>query len=87
MDVKEVLEMMKETDVKALRPHRMGGTSSYGIIQNNKQGQSMRLLNSLYEGDVPQNWKKSNNVPIYQYGDKEDPLNYRTVSLTTVIHE
>ncbi|CAM2109003.1 unnamed protein product [Caretta caretta] len=40
--------------------------------------------NSWRSGEVLDDWKKANVVPIFKKGKKEDPGNYRPVSLTTV---
>ncbi|CAM4657202.1 unnamed protein product [Lepidochelys olivacea] len=40
--------------------------------------------NSRRSGEVLDNWKKANVVPIFKKGDEEDPGNYRPVSLTSV---
>ncbi|CAM5114180.1 unnamed protein product [Eretmochelys imbricata] len=40
--------------------------------------------NSWQMGEVPDDWKKANVVPIFNKGKKEDPGNYRPVSLTSV---
>ena len=34
---------------------------------------------------MPQEWKRANIVPIYKGGKKSDPLNYKSVSLTSVV--
>ncbi|GAB0209556.1 mitochondrial enolase superfamily member 1 [Grus japonensis] len=48
-----------------------------------------RLLSVIFEklwksGDIPEDWKKANVTPIYKKGLKEDPGNYRPISLTSV---
>ncbi|KFW62223.1 hypothetical protein AS28_00276, partial [Pygoscelis adeliae] len=35
-------------------------------------------------GEVPDDWRLANVTPIYKKGRKEDPGNYRPVSLTSV---
>ena len=39
---------------------------------------------SWLSGEVPDDWRKSYVTPIYKKGSKENPGNYRPVSLTTV---
>ena len=39
---------------------------------------------SWLTGEVPVDWKLANVTPIYKKGRKEDPGNYRPVSLTSV---
>ncbi|CAM5084542.1 unnamed protein product [Natator depressus] len=40
--------------------------------------------NTWRSGEVPDDWKKANVVPIFKKGKKEDPGNYRPVSFTSV---
>ncbi|KAK4806811.1 hypothetical protein QYF61_005607 [Mycteria americana] len=35
-------------------------------------------------GDIPDDWKRANVIPIYKKGPKEDPGNYRPISLASV---
>jgi len=35
-------------------------------------------------GQVPKDWRKANVIPIFKKGKKEDPANYRPVSLTSI---
>ncbi|KFM04169.1 hypothetical protein AS27_10741, partial [Aptenodytes forsteri] len=39
---------------------------------------------SWLTGEVPDDWRLANVTPIYRKGRKEDPGNYRPVSLTSV---
>ncbi|KAJ7410587.1 RNA-directed DNA polymerase from mobile element jockey-like protein [Willisornis vidua] len=45
---------------------------------------SIIYQHSWLSGEVPDNWKLANVTPIYKKGCKEDPGNYRPVSLTLV---
>ena len=41
-------------------------------------------LHSWLSGEVPGDWRLADVTPIYKMGCKEDPGNYRPVSLTSV---
>jgi len=36
----------------------------------------------MLTGEVPQDWRDANVVPIYKKGNRSEPGNYRPVSLT-----
>lgn len=44
----------------------------------------MIFKQSLREGRLPANWKRSTIVPIFKKGSRHIPLNYRPISLTSV---
>lgn len=39
---------------------------------------------SLDQGQIPDEWRRANIVPIYKKGEKYQPSNYRPVSLTSI---
>jgi len=36
-------------------------------------------------GEVPEDWRKANVTAVFTQGKKQDPANYRTVSLTSIL--
>ena len=40
---------------------------------------------SLQEGIVPLEWKEANTIPLFEKGSRNKSVNYRPVSLTSVI--
>ena len=40
---------------------------------------------SLQEGIVPLEWKEANSIPLFKQGSRNKSVNYRPVSLTSVI--
>ncbi|KFV83031.1 hypothetical protein N308_03123, partial [Struthio camelus australis] len=45
---------------------------------------SILLGRSWRSGEVPEHWKKASVTPVLKKGKKEEPGNYRPVSLTSV---
>lgn len=45
---------------------------------------SMLFAQSLSTGSIPIDWKVGKVVPVFKSGNKESPLNYRPISLTSV---
>ncbi|CAM4574228.1 unnamed protein product [Lepidochelys olivacea] len=71
-DYLEKLEVHKSMGPDALHPRVL------------KELVAIIFENSWQLGEVPDDWKKANVVPIFKKGKKEDPGNYRPVSLTSV---
>ncbi|GAB0176869.1 mitochondrial enolase superfamily member 1 [Grus japonensis] len=42
------------------------------------------LLNEARTGEGPEDWRKASVTPVFKKGRKEDPGNYRPVSLTSI---
>jgi len=86
VDIQEVKKIMESQDVsKAPGPD---GVSNWIMKECSNQlaGKIHSIIvSSLNESKVPLDWKKANIVPIHKGGDKEEPLNYRPVSLTSVV--
>ncbi|KFV84217.1 hypothetical protein N308_04705, partial [Struthio camelus australis] len=45
---------------------------------------SIILERSWRSGEVPEDWKKAKVTPAFKKGEKEEPGNYRPVSLTSI---
>ena len=70
---------------KAAGPDEISGC----ILQECKQELGDRIQDivqcSTKEGKVAMDWKSANIVPIHKGGKKEEPLNYRAVSLRNTV--
>ncbi len=84
--IKEVYTMMEELEErKATGPD---GVSGFILKECRKQ-----LIEPLFDiikcslstGRVPKEWKREDIVPIYKCAKKEEPLNYRPVSMTSIV--
>ena len=86
IDAKEVKQLMESHDVKKI----LGPDGVLNWIMKEYSNQLPEKLqsiikSSLKESRVPLDWKSANIVPIHKGGDKEEPLSYRPVSLTSVV--
>ena len=82
----EIGKKMEKLDVRKA----MGPDGVAGWILKECKNQMIEpiwdIINtSLKEGRVPKEWKRANIVPIFKGGIKTEPLNYRPVSLTSVV--
>lgn len=66
---------------------RKGTRPRWGLKLDNERlyGSQRLVLSSLKENIMPVDWKCANIVPIYKKGKKEEPMNYKLVSLTNVV--
>ena len=83
---KGILKQLKELDAKkgagpdGLSPALLKFLSVYIYLPLSKLFQY-----SLDSGEVPQDWREANVVPLFKKGSRSDPLNYRPISLTSII--
>ena len=82
----ELMKLMENLDInKAPGPD---GVSNWILRECRDQlGDKIHSLVSLSltQGKVPKDWKRANIVPIYKSGNRKNPLNYRPVSLLSVV--
>ncbi|GAB0208333.1 mitochondrial enolase superfamily member 1 [Grus japonensis] len=55
-----------------------------GLVEELAKPLSIIYQQSWLTGEVPDDWRLANVMPIYKKGQKENPENYRPVSLTSV---
>ncbi|XP_064032416.1 uncharacterized protein LOC135192961 [Pogoniulus pusillus] len=73
-----------------LDPHKsMGPDGIHPRVLRELAAELAKPLSIIYQqswltGEVPEDWKMANVIPIHKKGRKEEPENYRPVSLTSV---
>ena len=86
-----VTEQMVRDRLKEQKPGKSAGPDGiHSRVVVETQEQLVRPLTmifnkSLKEGVVPNSWKEAEVVPIFKKGKRDDPGNYRPVSLTSIM--
>ena len=76
--------------IRELKPFSAAGPDGIGPqllkkLQDALEQPLASVMNkSMITGEVPKDWKAANVTPIFKKGSREDPGNYRPVSLTAV---
>ena len=76
--------------LKGLRPYKATGPDEIpAYILKNLADHLAPYLTRLYQlsldqGNVPDDWKKANIVPVFKKGERHVASNYRPVSLTSI---
>ena len=81
-----ILKKLKELDVgKAVGPDEVSSRILKECAEELCVPVHAIVENSLKTGEVPERWKEANVVAIFKGGNREDPSNYRPVSLLSVL--
>ena len=89
-EVKITTEMVTEKLKKLKVGKAPGPDGIYPVVLNKTQDIIVKPLTiifqkSLTESRTPRDWKMANVAPIFKKGKRQDPGNYRPVSLTSVV--
>ncbi|CAM4378788.1 unnamed protein product [Lepidochelys olivacea] len=85
VEIEVVRDYLEKLDVhKSMGPDELHPRVLKELVAVIAEPLAIIFENSWRTGEVPDDWKKAKVVPIFKKGKKEDPGNYRPVSLTSV---
>ena len=80
-----VIDLLLQLDChKSMGPDEIHPRVLRELVEVTAEPLSITYQCSLLTGEVPEDWRLATVTPIYRKGCKEDPVNYRSVSLTSV---
>ncbi|KAK4823871.1 hypothetical protein QYF61_007627 [Mycteria americana] len=86
VDIEIVRDQMYQLNIhKSMGPDRIHPRVLKELVDVTAGPLSIICQRSWESGEVPADWKLANVIPIYKKGAREDPGNYRPVSLTSVL--
>ncbi|KFP25921.1 RNA-directed DNA polymerase from mobile element jockey, partial [Colius striatus] len=81
-EVKDLLAKLKAC--KSMGPDEMHPRVLRKLADVIAKPLSIIFEHSWRTGEVPEDWRKANVMPVFKKGRKDDPGNYRPVSLTSI---
>ena len=80
-----VLDLLRKLDThKSMGPDGLHPGVLRELVHVAAKPLSIILQQSWLTGDVPTDWRLADVTPIFRKGQKDDPGNYRPISLTSV---
>ena len=81
----QISNILKHIDTKSPGPDGIAGTVLKKCSSSLSYPLSILFNISFASGQLPQDWKLANVVPVHKKGDKADIENYRPISLTSLV--
>ena len=82
----EVLEKLQHLNIyKSTGPDMIHPRILRALEENLARPLTLIFNNSVETGIIPEDWKSANVTAIHKKGSRQEPRNYRTISLTSVV--
>ena len=85
IDITEVARLLKQIDpFKAAGPDGIPSRLLKEVASELSPSITLLFNASLQQGNIPDDWKKALVTPLFKKGNRNNPVNYRPISLTSV---